>query len=184
MGPYETGQLAGFIVLVAGTWGLWGRRRRIWLAYVAGGLYALAFVMAWITQFQVTQRTPTFSYSNINPVVGVGFGIGLISWMRYRSVVTPVLVVYVFSQLLQAFAWLYWNYGTRSNFNRPLSHLDSLYFALGTLTTAGTGNLSATSDTARAIQTAQMFADLGLVLFALAIVFAKASAQGRLTRDG
>lgn len=63
--------------------------------------------------------------------------------------------------------------GLRStrNFSIRLSHLDAFYFALGTLTIAGTGNISAVSETARGIQVLQM----GLALVLMLIVMARCS---------
>jgi hypothetical protein len=90
---------------------------------------------------------------------------------------TLALVVLTFSTLLQVFSYQYWSYGTARNFNHPLTHLDALYFTLGTLTTAGTGNLVAISETARRIQTLQMFLDLALVVFALGLIFVRFSSH-------
>jgi hypothetical protein len=80
-----------------------------------------------------------------------------------------------FSVLIAAFAGLYWGYGTTSNFNIQLSHLDAIYFSIGTLTTAGTGNLVATSEIARSVQTVQMILDLLLIVFAVTIFLSSIS---------
>jgi hypothetical protein len=82
----------------------------------------------------------------------------------------------VFALLLEIFSALYWAYGTKKNFSFPLSHLDAFYFALGTLTTAGTGNIVAISETSRWIQAAQLGLDLLLVVFIVALVMARYSA--------
>jgi Ion channel len=50
-----------------------------------------------------------------------------------------------FSVLLVVFSTLYWSYGTSANFSEPLTRLDAIYFSVGTLSTAGTGNISAVS---------------------------------------
>jgi hypothetical protein len=62
----------------------------------------------------------------------------------------------------------------QQKFQRPLSHLDAFYFALGTLTT-GTGNISAISETSRRIQTTQMVIDLVFIGFIVALVMARYS---------
>jgi hypothetical protein len=78
-------------------------------------------------------------------------------------------VLYAVSQVLQYFSYLCWSVGSALNFNQPLTHLDSLYFALGTLTTAGTGNLVATSEAARRLQTVQMALDFVLLVVAIGL---------------
>jgi hypothetical protein len=83
---------------------------------------------------------------------------------------TVMNIEYAFSVLIALFSTLYWDYGTASNFSTTLSRLDAIYFAVGTLTTAGTGDLVARSDTARVIQTVQMILGLLLVVFAVSIV--------------
>jgi hypothetical protein len=65
-----------------------------------------------------------------------------------RHQVTDILLAYTFSLVLPHFSYIYWSYGSLANFNVQLSHLDSFYFALGTLATAGTGNISAINETA------------------------------------
>jgi Ion channel len=68
------------------------------------------------------------------------------------------------------FSLLYWNYGTPANFNISLTRLDAIYFSIGTLSTAGTGNLNATSELARGLQALQMVLDLGFLLIAVTLV--------------
>ena len=53
-------------------------------------------------------------------------------------------------------------------FGKPLSRLDAVYFTVGTLTTAGTGSLSARSAEARCIAISQMALDVGLLGFGVA----------------
>jgi bacteriorhodopsin len=75
-------------------------------------------------------------------------------------------------------------YGTTSNFSVQLSHLDAIYFSVGTLTTAGTGNIVATSEIARGIQTIQMILDLILVVFAVTLVLSALSSRLAKRLDG
>ena len=79
-------------------------------------------------------------------------------------------LIYSLSALTFEFSALYWGYGETPNFSTGLTRLDAVYFSVGTLTTAGTGNISATSELARGLQTAQMVLDFALVVFAVAIV--------------
>ena len=73
---------------------------------------------------------------------------------------------------MATFSTLYWNYGLLSNFTEQLTRLDAIYFTIGTLTTAGTGTISAVSQTARTLQGLQMVLDLGLIVFAVALAIA------------
>lgn len=102
---------------------------------------------------------------------------------QFRPVLTALVLVYLFALLLEIFTFLYWSNGTSKNFSIPLSHLDALYFALGTLTT-GTGNISAISETSRRIQTAQMGIDFLLIGFIVALLVARYSALFDRSRRG
>jgi hypothetical protein len=51
-----------------------------------------------------------------------------------------------------------------------LTHLDAIYFAVGTFSTAGTGNIVAISESARFIQTAEMIVGMVFVLLTVAAV--------------
>jgi hypothetical protein len=76
------------------------------------------------------------------------------------------------SARIGAFAWIYWDSGSTQNFSIKLSHLDAIYFALGTLTT-GSGNIFATTEYARGVQTIQLVLDLALMGFAAGVVFGR-----------
>jgi hypothetical protein len=77
----------------------------------------------------------------------------------------------------------YFNHGTAKDFTgaatKGLSHLDAIYFSLGTLSTAGTGSLSARSQAVRAIQTVQMALDIVLVVFVLGLAVSRFAAKRR-----
>jgi hypothetical protein len=79
------------------------------------------------------------------------------------------LVANTFLLITVEFATLYWSIGTTANFNVELSRIDAIYFALGTLTTAGTGTIAPTSDLARAIVGGQMILDLVFVAYVLTV---------------
>jgi cytochrome c biogenesis factor len=92
---------------------------------------------------------------------------GLPKWMLTAQLVTAALL------LIVVFAWAYWSYGATSNFTVKLSHLDAIYFAVGTLSTAGTGNIAAKTDVSRGLQTAEMIAGMVLILFAVSVFIAR-----------
>jgi uncharacterized membrane protein len=87
----------------------------------------------------------------------------------------------VISNTLAAFTGVYYNIGNNGNFSVKLTHLDSVYVALGTATTAGTGSIAAQTDTARLVQTIQMGTDfviIGIVLtVAITAIMSKQSAR-------
>ena len=99
----------------------------------------------------------------------VASAIGLLILARYALSIL-LAILYSFAALVGVFSQLYWGYGTSSNFSTQLTRLDAIYFAIGTLTTAGTGNINATSEFARGLQTIQMMLDLALIVFAVALV--------------
>jgi hypothetical protein len=70
------------------------------------------------------------------------------------------------------FGALYWHYGTTRNFNVTMSRVDSIYFALGTLTTAGTGNIAPVSQLARSLVSMQMVLDFILVAGGVSLAIA------------
>lgn len=84
--------------------------------------------------------------------------------------IIAALFLNTFALLIGGFSFLYWSYGSTVNFNISLTRLDAIYFTFGTLTTAGTGNITAISEASRYIQTLQMFLDLGLMVFAVGLL--------------
>ncbi len=85
------------------------------------------------------------------------------------------LFINTFLVLVGGFSFLYWSYGSQVNFTVTvaLSRLDAVYFTLGTLTTAGTGDISATSEASRYIQSLQMVLDLVLMVFVVGLLIAR-----------
>ena len=144
--------------------------------YVAITIYGLFHISLWIAQFHLPYRAPTGTGYLVNAIQSIFFWIvalAVISVKKFRPFLTSLLLVFVFSLLTQFFAYIYWSYGTIVNFNMPLSHLDALYFALGTLTTAGTGSVVAISETARRLQLLQMILDSGLILISVGLFVAR-----------
>lgn len=177
-GTLVTG-LSGFAFVAATIVTLVMRKWRL-AGYLAVTAYVLLWpIHLWFWQFELTGRAPLprwYFWSAVQQIV-LG-GIAPLIWFcfrRFRPVVTALLLVYVLSLVLQLFAYMYWAYGTTRDFSVPLSHLDAFYFTLGTLTTAGTGNISAISETGRGLQTLQMGLDLVLIGFVVALTLARYS---------
>lgn len=112
--------------------------------------------------------------SALIPIAGI---ILVVIDKRSSKLLIAVILLIALSTLIQDFSYLYWSDGSTANFNISLTRLDALYFALGTLTTAGTGSINAMSDTARAVQSLQMTLDLILIVFAIGLVIARFSSR-------
>jgi Ion channel len=169
--------LAGLAFVVASI-AQFARRKWRLGRYFALTAYMLIWpVKLWFWQFELTGRGLPRWYVG-SAVEQILFGIGILIYVclyRFRPVLTALALVYVFSLLLQLFSYMYWAYGTAGNFNITLSHLDAFYFTLGTLTTAGTGNISSISETARGIQTLQMGLGWGLIAFVVVLILTRYS---------
>ena len=171
--------LSGLAFVVAAVIALVRRKGRRAAYLAATGYIFLWPIHLWFWQFELTQRSPTgtgyIRDGFFQIAVPIIFLLIASSFGRFRPWITAVVLLYTFSLLLQLFSFIYWSYGTTKNFSMNLSHLDSFYFALGTMTTAGTGNISAISESARGLQTLQMALDLVLIGFAVALTLARYS---------
>lgn len=142
-------------------------QRKATLALLA--LLALTQLIAW-GSFFILPRSTELDFSNFledyvpSLVVAISAPI-YFAWKRLRGAVIAIVFTNTALVLLFEFSAFYWSSGTRVNFNIQLSHLDAIYFALGTLSTAGTGNIFATSELARGVQALQMVFDIVLLVF-------------------
>jgi hypothetical protein len=89
----------------------------------------------------------------------------------------------VVSLILGNFAQIYWGYGTGGNFNEHITRFRAVYFAIGTLSTAGTGNIFAVSTAAQATQMAQEVVDLLLLAFGVGALVARFTIPLRAPTD-
>ena len=134
-------------------------------------------VHLWFWQFLLTTRGVPHSYI-YNAIFQIIGNIVLVAWLcfgRFRPVLTAIALMYTFSLILQLFSYIYWSYGADGNFTTTLTHLDSFYFALGTLTTAGTGNIAPLNETTRGLQALQMGLDFALISFVVVLVLTRYS---------
>jgi hypothetical protein len=145
----------------------------------------LAQAALWFNFFFFGRGTFTGLYVIIPSVITIiAITYILVSIIRFVSMPeTALMLLFGFSSLVGNFSILYWNYGTATNFNEYLTRLDAVYFAVGTLTTAGTGTISAVSQLARGLQGLQMALDIGFILFAVALAVAEISARMQRRRD-
>jgi len=151
---------------------------------VIGGV-AILLTVSWVLFYALPRaRHPVAWYSIVVAVVVVLGGIlALIAAVVLRTSTWRLfywLAVLLLLFLLM-FAEIYWSIGTQSNFDgaakQGLRPLDATYFALGTVSTAGTGNMYAKSELARGMQLAQIGLGMAVILVVVSAVVA------RLTSD-
>jgi hypothetical protein len=133
-------------------------------------------IPAWFVQFSLIHRGNIGAVFMVTAAIETSacfIGLILLCFRRFRPAQTAIFLVFIFSLVLQIFSLLYWTYGTARDFSEPLTHLDGFYLALGTFTTAGTGNLSPISPAARGLQTLQMGVDFVLIGFIVVLVMAR-----------
>jgi Ion channel len=146
------------------------------------------FLLASCTFLQLVPWVPFFSNDRSNNLARSVIMIGsfqiafcIILTLVQKSVLAAVGFMLNTVLLINVtFALIYYDYGTPSDFNRPLSHLDAIYFTVGTFTTAGTGNVIAISERARFVQTLQMIFDFILVVFIIVIVLSRLTSSWQL----
>jgi hypothetical protein len=140
-------------------------------------------VYLWGNLFGVSRGAFTGPTYVIPWIVAVALGIFVLaSVLRFGSLVDVLAaLLFAFSTLMAIFSTLYWNYGTVANFSQRLTRLDAIYFTVGTMTTAGTGNINAISEAARGLQVLQMILDLGLLVFVVGLVVAELSSRSKNT---
>lgn len=134
----------------------------------------------WIGFLAQTARQSAGPILIINDAIAIAVGITALVFTCRTTSSLPYIVVSIVSTLsllMVDFSFVYWSRGATINFNVHLTHLDAIYFTLGTVTTVGTGNIVATSDAVREIQSLQMTLDLALVVFAIGLVIARFSAS-------
>ncbi len=129
-------------------------------------------VITWVTLWSLSRHAAASTYAlvgNLLLLVVVAFvtvreARGTPTWVTLIAAANVVLL------LLATFVRMYWAYGAAKNWNITLSRWDAFYVAVGTLTTAGTGNISANSDFARRLLTLQMGLDFVILTFVVGIV--------------
>jgi hypothetical protein len=151
------------------------------------GVLALVFLVLqgflWISFLFQAHRKGIDVFIVVLNILLIGYVVCVLVYCTMAGVrIREVLVILVctLSFIVVLCANWYWHYGTKENFTQPLTRLDAIYFAVGTFGTS-TGNILATSETARALQTIQMALDVAVVLFAIGMVVGMV--VDRLTAD-
>lgn len=156
-----------------------------WLtAIIVGFLYVLCQVWIWSFLFIGERPTPIAIGALVATfALAVQATFTAASTARRRTSSNWLVafeVGYAFLLITGEFAVLYWTFGTGGNFNVELSRVDAIYFALGTLTTGGTGDIVPRSDLAKAFVCGQMILDLVYIAGALTIAVTRWSEKSSL----
>lgn len=158
------------------------------LALIGGEVAVLAVLWAVFLITQVHQSV-THAYT-LGVLIGAGLLTLFVVWLSVGIVrtateptrrpevtlITVATLVFLVLYVIVLFAWTYWDIGTLTNFGQRLTHIDAIYVSVGTLSTAGTGSISAMSKLARGVQSAQMTIDMVLVVFVGGVVVTRYTA--------
>jgi hypothetical protein len=103
----------------------------------------------------------------------VAFAYLVVRYGRNKDVsgwVVGIIAVLTVLSLIGNFAFAYFLDGASGNWSIPLSHLDAILVSVGTLTTAGTGDVQPHTELARGLVTAQMALDVVVVTVVAGVV--------------
>jgi hypothetical protein len=147
--------------------------KRIRLRWVLVLYYAGAQIYVWLDFLTLTPgKTPAPTEIVVPAIAEIVTALLVAGWVIVRNRSLAWALVSTFNAvalLVGQFASWYVSYGNAENWSRPLTRLDGLGVALGTLTTAGAPGLTAHSETARSLITVQLVVDIlaAIVLFGL-----------------
>jgi hypothetical protein len=162
------------------------RSRR--LEYRARQIFLVVAPVVYFKIFLTSSKGQTRSASGIWAVGIIAlFYLALMIWAvlgrRSLSMVIQMVVLGTV-WLFLIFTTIYWNIGTAKNFGHPLSHLDSAYFFLGILSTAGTGAINPVSEQAQLVVSLQYVADIVFVGLVLALFIVRVTEWRRSLPTG
>jgi voltage-gated potassium channel len=110
---------------------------------LAGGLVVLITLIVFQVRWIVTSRYPT-----LRAVEALAFSL-------------PLFLV------LFAGSYVVMSHMSSGSFGQPLTHTDSLYFTVAVFSTVGFGDITAKSEAARLLVTAQMILDIAIIGLAI-----------------
>jgi hypothetical protein len=137
---------------------------------VAGSLLTALVIL--VAYFTLPMKTAMALGGLLLLVVGLGIVAVVLAWQIRTILVTPypaaravasfVVVVPLF---LTVFATIYWLLALARplSWSEPLTRLDAMYYAITVFATVGFGDVTAVSQTARAVTSVQMLSGLALV---------------------
>jgi hypothetical protein len=148
------------------------RHRRAFLVVARSFLVAAALVVAYF----VLPLNSSALDALLELLAGLAVLAGLLAWQIRTILHSPVPAVQAVAALavsaplfvvLFSAAYYLMDNGDSDAFSQPLTRLDALYFTVSTFSTVGFGDITAHSQAARGVVTAQMV--LGLVLVGLIV---------------
>ncbi len=164
-------------------------RRRLILTAIARPTLT-AFVL--VSVYFVIPVEHVRSTSEVLTLVGGGTAVLMVGWWQIRRILAseyPAVqaveaLTTIVSAYLVVFATLYLRMSVADpdHFTEPLSRVDALYFCLTVFSTVGFGDIAAVSETARAVVSVQMVANL--VFLAVGIRLLTAAVQWRRRNRG
>ncbi len=154
------------------------RRRRALHANLA--LSIVMMVLTDVIIFQGFLASPTGSVGVFGIVTVLACALLQGSLLAATAMVQPtwnalLMAANMLFIVVVGFGGLYYEIGKASNWGLTLTHLDAIYVALGTLSTAGTGNIAPISETSRCLVSLQMGADIVVVVLALGVLVGRIS---------
>lgn len=105
-----------------------------------------------------------------------------LSKSRHPIVDGLLLLITMATFVVFSFATMYLSLAARdpSNFTQPLSKMGAVYFAMTVLSTVGFGDITATTDSARAVVVVQMV--FGITLLSIAVQIVTTSMKGAVSQ--
>jgi hypothetical protein len=135
-----------------------------------------AQVFTWIAFFLSTSRT--WDALSVGAIIGSSLLLAAMAFVigsravrqttSLRQIAASALSL--LSQLLVTASITYYSIGVPRNWNMRLSHVDAMLVSVGTLTTAGTADITPSSELARRLLLGQMVIDFLVVTIVIGIV--------------
>lgn len=165
--------------------------RREWTTFGLG--LAACVLVSWlplVVAQAVDRAAPIVGWSLLFEAAWVGLVVFWLlpgNWSRPASgrvlpgsVVAPWTVVGALLSTVGLFTAMYWSLSTDdpTAFSEPLTRIDAIYFTLTSFTTTGFGDISAASQSARALVSLQLAVGLFLLAGAFAVVLGRVGNRG------
>jgi hypothetical protein len=128
--------------------------------------------------FRTNERTGFGAFQIVTLALGLIATSAVFVWRvaRQRLWQSLILAANLLFLVIFGFAFAYYAIGGASEWTAPLTHLDALYVALGTLSTAGTGSIAPVGQGSRGLVSLQMFVDIVVMVLAVGVLVSRLSA--------
>jgi hypothetical protein len=158
----------------------------LWLLFLALGTLIISSPGPYVTPVGASDLPYIVGFAVGGPIVVTCYVVVAFSPLRFwPRILLSVAVVTVIVAMFSSYYYVYGNTvsprdfdlaqqhhklspAAYEGFGEPLTKVDAIYFTMGTLTTAGTGSLSAESEDIRVIAIIQMTLGVGLLTVGIA----------------